>query len=108
MEILKPVHDRHKSFYKRAYVKRLHTTGVVYLISYETYVCFFDAKGRFFRTWRGYSRTTMRHIVEFVKQFGRGKGPLHKKEWEALPVEEMSYDRAMEARTGLLSMEAKA
>lgn len=108
MEILKPVHDRHKSFYKRAYVKRLSVVGVTYLVSYETYVCCFDAKGRFFRMWRGYSRTTMRHVVEFVKQFGHGKGPLTKKEWEALPVEEASYDRAMEARTELLSTEAKA
>ena len=108
MEELKPVYDGRRSFHRRACVKRLSIVGATYLVSYETYVCFFDARGRFFRTWRGYSRTTMRHIVEFVKQFGRGKGPLHKKEWEALPVEEMSYDRAMEARTGLLSMEAKA
>ena len=108
MTELKPSHDERKSFYKKAYVTRLSTVGVTYLVSYETYVCFFDAKGRFFRTWRGYSRTTMRHVVEFVKQFGHGKGPLTKKEWEALPIEETSYDRAMETRAELLSMEAKA
>ena len=108
MEELKPIHDGHKSFHKRAYVARLSVVGVTYLVSYETYVCFYDARGRFYRTWQRWSRTTMRHVVEFVKQFGHGAGPLSKREWEALPVEEASYDRAMEARAGLLSMEAKA
>lgn len=108
MEELKPVHDGHKSFNKLAHVKRLPATGVVYLISYTTYVCFYDARGRFHRVWQGWSRTTMRHIVEFVKQFGRRVGPLTRKEWEALPDEEDSYGRAMEARAEMLSLEAKA
>lgn len=56
----------------------------------------------------GWSRTTMRHVVEFVRQFGHGKGPLTKREWMALPVEDYSRARAMEARAELLSMEAKA
>ena len=108
MRELKPIHDGHKSFHKRACVKHLPDNGVTYLMSYGTFVCFFDIKDRFFRAWHGYSRTTMRHIVEFVKQFGHGKGPLTKKEWEALPVVggKESYDRATEARAELLSMEA--
>ena len=107
MEELKPVHDGHKSFNGLAYVKRLPTLGVTYLISYSTYVCFYDIKGRFHRTWRGWSRTTMRHVVEFMKQFGHGVGPLTKKEWEALPVEEYSHEKSLEARAEMLSMEAK-
>lgn len=108
MEELKPIHDGHKSFNKLAHVKRLSTVGVVYLISYTTYVCFYDARGRFYRTWRGWSRTTMRHVVEFVKQFGHGVGPLTKEEWEALPVEDDAHGKSLEARAELLSMEAKA
>lgn len=107
MEELKPIHDGHKSFNKLAHVKRLSTLGVTYLVSYTTYVCFYDVKGRFYRTWRGWSRTTMRHIVEFVKQFGHGVGPLTKKEWEALPVEDYSREKSLEAVAELLSMEAK-
>ena len=107
MEELKPIHDGRKSFWKRAYIKRLQTLGVTYLVSYSTYVCFYDAKGRFHRAWRGWSRTTMRHIVEFVKQFGNGVGPLTKKEWEALPVEDDARKVSLEARAELLSMEAK-
>lgn len=104
---LKPLHDRHKSFNKLAHIKRLQTLGVTYLISYSTYVCFYDARGRFFRSWRGWSRTTMRHVVEFVKQYGRGVGPLTKKEWEALPVEDDALAKSREARAEMLSMEAK-
>lgn len=107
MEELKPVHDGNKSFNNLAHVKRLQTLGVTYLVSYSTYVCFYDAMGRFHRTWRGWSRTTMRHIVEFVKQFGHGVGPLTKKEWEALPVEDDACRVSLEARAELLSMEAK-
>lgn len=108
MEELKPIHDGHKSFNKLAHVKRLSTIGVIYLVSYTTYVCFYDAKGRFYRTWQGWSRTTMRHVVEFVKQFGHGVGPLTKEEWEALPVEDDAHEKSLEALAELLSTEAKA
>jgi len=107
MEELKPMHDGHKSFNKLAHVKRLSTIGATYLVSYTTYVCFYDVKGRFHRTWHGWSRTTMRHVVEFVKQFGNGVGPLTKREWEALPVEDDARKVSLEARAELLSMEAK-
>jgi hypothetical protein len=49
----------------------------------------------------------MRHVVEFVRQFGRGVGPLTKREWEALPVEDDLLAKTTEARDGLISMEAK-
>lgn len=107
MTELKPVHDGHKSFNKLAHVKRLPALGVTYLVSYSTYVCFYDAMDRFHRAWCGWSRTTMRHVVEFVKQFGRGVGPLTKREWEALPVEDDAHKVSLEARAELLSMEAK-
>lgn len=107
MTELKPISDGHKSFNKLAYVRRLHKSGVVMLISYSTYVCCYDVRGRFYRLWRGWSRTSMRHIAEFVKQFGRGTGPLTKKEWEALPVEDDLPAKTTEARNELISMEAK-
>lgn len=107
MEELKPIHDGHKSFNKLAHVKRLYKSGAVMLVSYSTYVCCYDARGRFYRLWGGWSCTSMRHIVEFVRQFGRGTGPLTKKEWEALPVEGNFIARTTEARDGLISMEAK-
>ena len=107
MTELEPIHDRHKSFNGLAHVMWLPNLGVTYLVSYSTYVCFYDAKGRFHRTWYGWSHTTMRHVVEFVKQFGHGIGPLTKKEWEALPVEDDARKVSLEARAELLSMEAK-
>lgn len=107
MEELKPIHDVHKSFNGLARVKRLHKSGAVMLVSYSTYVCCYDARGRFYRLWNDWSRTTMRHVVEFVRQFGRGVGPLTKKEWEALPVEDDLLAKTTEARDGLISMEAK-
>lgn len=106
MEPLKPIHDVHKSFNGHANVKRLHKSCVVMLASYGTYVCCYDARGRFYRLWDGWSRTSMRHIVEFVKQFGRGVGPLTKKEWEALPVEDDLLAKTTKARDELFSLEA--
>lgn len=107
MEELKPIHDGCKSFNGLAHLKRMPKSGVVMLVSYNTYVCCYDARGRFHRLWRDWSRTSMRHIVEFVRQFGRGAGPLTKKEWEALPVEDDLLAKTREARDGLVSMEAK-
>ena len=105
MEELKPIHDGHKSFWGRAHVWRSRKTGAVILRSYETDVCFIDVGGAFHKVWDGFSRTTMRHIAEFVRQFAPGEGPLTKKAWEALPDEPWSV--AADARDRLLSMEAK-
>ena len=107
MDELKPIHDWQKSFWKRAHVDRRPAIGCVVLLSYDTPVCFVDAAGSFHRIWDGWSRTTMRHVVEFVRQLGRGVGPLTKREWEALPVEDDLLARTTEARDGLISMEAK-
>lgn len=106
MEELKPIHDGHKSFNGLAHVVRWHKSGVVMLNSYSTSVCCYDARGRFYRLWDGWSRTSMRHVVEFVRQFGRGTGPLTKKEWEALPVEDDLLAKTTKARDELISMEA--
>lgn len=105
MEELKPIHSGQKSFWGLAHVKRFNSTGAVHLVSYTTYVCCVDAAGRFHRTWDGWSRTTMKHIVEFVRQFVPG-GPLTKKEWEALPVED-PWLPAHDTASALLSTEAK-
>lgn len=108
MTDLKPVHDPHKSFYGLASVVRWPKCGLMILVSYSTHVGCYDDAGRFHRMWGGYSRTTMRHVVEFVKQFGGGRGPLSKKEWDALPVETMSgaAKKAKTARDMLVTLDA--
>ena len=65
---LKPVYDRQKSFYKKAYVL-VDEDGNWYLESYGTMVCGMTYQGEFERYWGGYSVTTMRHIKEFIYQW---------------------------------------
>ena len=58
--------------------------GYKALQSYGTIVCVISPKGKFYRTWCGYSRTTANHINRFCDLFNmRGYS---KKEWEQLPV----------------------
>ena len=81
---LKPINDRQKSFYGKAYTTT-DDNGNAYLTSYTTTVCkIVDAK--FIRLWGGWSSTTSRHINEFRKQNGLPK--ISKSEWEAMEVAE--------------------
>ena len=80
MEVLQPVYDARKSFYKKAHVK---TTGnIKTLYSYKTPILDFDMRYNEITKiyWNGYSATTMRHINEFLQQNNYNK--LNKKTWE--------------------------
>lgn len=68
-EELKPVHDYHKSFYKKAYVEAYGSFMV--LKSYGTIIAVINSDGTAELTehWN-YSRTTARHLAEFLRQHG--------------------------------------
>lgn len=78
---LKPVYDNVKSFYKKAYI--IDDEGVadkkLRLLSYDTEVAYIDNKGvphlldKF-----NYSKTTLRHVKEFIKQAGYETAPAKK------------------------------
>lgn len=83
---------RNKSFYGKA--KSVGINGVgMFLISYNTIVCYLDEKG-LHRTWNGWSATTARHVTAFLTRYAysKFKRGLSKKEWNMLPVEESSVD----------------
>lgn len=82
---LKPIHDRAKSFYGKAFVIVEDFNGVEIkaLKSYDTIVCEIYG-GDFRRLWNGYSATTMRHVNEFAAQNGINDGG--KAWWDSLEV----------------------
>ena len=101
-----PKYEDCVSYWNRARVARNANSGAYLLSSYGTVVCIIDAAGRFHRSWKGWSRTTSRHVIEFFRQFG-GKGPLpYKAVWLGLPVENPRTEM-IKARDALISMEAK-
>lgn len=67
-----------KSFYGKASVYT-RKDGTKFLRSYSTIVALITAKGEVYRTWDGYSRTTMNHVNAFLND------NLHKADWLALP-----------------------
>ena len=80
--VLKARYDHAQSFYGKA---RTFVIGeTVFLQSYNTIVCSIDKSGEVKRYWEGYSNTTMRHVNEFLKQYGIDKSG--KKYWESLEV----------------------
>ena len=64
---LTPNYDSAKSFYRKAYVDVNNDYTRITLISYGTAVCTID-KGKI-TLLEPYSRTTTRHIKEFLKQY---------------------------------------
>lgn len=71
-EELKPIYDRRKSFYKKAYIYK-NSDGTIDLVSYSTTVATIDRKGNLHIN-GFYSATTLRHIKEFVEQMGFENG----------------------------------
>lgn len=75
-------------FYRNAYYDKplaympyasaglIETKNAVYLKSYTTFVCKVDDKG-WLQCTGIYSRTTMKHIAAFTKQFCNGKNLYH-------------------------------
>ena len=70
-EELRPIFDRRKSFYKKAYIIR-EEDGTVRLISYWTEVA--TIKNGKLHINGFYSATTLRHLKEFVEQMGYKNG----------------------------------
>jgi hypothetical protein len=73
---LKPV-DSHVSFYGKA--KVYDVNGYHVLRSYDTMVAYIDSYDHFYRTWGGYSATTMRHVNSFLVYHGLPS--INKKMW---------------------------
>lgn len=68
-EELKPIHDIRKSFYRKAYVEAYGSFMV--LKSYETIIAVINSDGTAELTeYWNYSRTTARHLAEFLRQHG--------------------------------------
>ena len=61
---------------------RKNENGDAILTSYYTDVAII-AGGHFFKTWAGYSATTLKHVNDFRKIYGFA--PLNKKEWIMMP-----------------------
>lgn len=59
-------HDSAKSFYKKANV--YNVDDYIYLTSYTTIVARYNLSTSKFEVYNTQSRTTKRHIVEFMKQ----------------------------------------
>ena len=57
---------------------RTNKNGDVVLTSYYTDVAVIS-DGRFYKTWRGYSNTTLKHVNEFRRIYGLPA--MNKKEW---------------------------
>ena len=74
--------DGHKSFNGRA--KIIETGNRIYLLSYTTFVCYWDKNtSKFAKLWNDYSATTQRHINSFMNYLGF-KGVGGKRWWESL------------------------
>ena len=70
-EELKPIYDRRKSFYKKAFIVR-NADNSIDLLSYATIVA--TIKDGKLHINGFYSNTTLRHIKEFVEQMGFQSG----------------------------------
>lgn len=81
---LSAIYDKSRSFYGKAQVIHDYESGTIKLKSYNTIVCMIDNFNEFHKLWNGYSVTTMRHINEFIHQYGISGGG--KKWWESLPT----------------------
>ena len=70
-----------KSYYGKA--KIITTEKARYLLSYDTIICRLSFGGEFRKLWDDWSKTTAKHINDFMRftRFGNG---FNKKEWENL------------------------
>ena len=84
---LEPQHTSNKSYYNKAHVITYDDKPhMLYLKSYDTFVLSYDTTTHTLtKTWNGYSRTTMKHIIDFVKQYTTINDTLNKKWWDNLP-----------------------
>lgn len=86
-QYLQPQYTNNKSYYKKAIVHYDHTTNTYTLQSYDTRVISYNATTNTLeKLWFGYSRTTMKHIIDFVRQYTNypQDTQLNKKWWDNL------------------------
>ena len=76
-----PCYDNRASFYGKA--KVIEEGNKTFLQSYDTIVGYIE-NGIFYRTYVGYSATTMRHVNSFIIHFDLSGGG--KKWWDSLEV----------------------
>ncbi len=76
---LEPMVGHNKSFYGKAKIYDCGN-GLYALLSYDTTVAMGKMDGTIYRTWGGYSATTMRHIQSFAAFLGTAVGG--KRDWE--------------------------
>lgn len=74
-------HGVQKSFYGKACI--IKSGNRVFLQSYDTIVAYIY-RGKLYRTWDGWSRTTSKHIDAFCSEYGLTR--IGKKAWEAMEV----------------------
>lgn len=83
---LKPQYTQNKSYYNKAYILIDDTNTIYQLKSYDTIVAEYNTQTqKFTKLWNGYSRTTAKHITDFVKQFTPLTATTNKKWWDNLP-----------------------
>lgn len=92
-EVLNP-HGIQKSFWGKAHIIR-KGNGIVELKSYNTIVGFIK-DGEFYRTWDGYSVTTINHINAFLTEFNLPR--MNKAKWSSLPITQLNGGSKMELR----------
>ena len=86
---LEPQYSTQKSFYNKARVEvSKNRDERIFLFSYKTLVAS-AFNGELKKHWNWYSRTTMKHISEFARQFASYDHDLNKKEWDNLPYEDI-------------------
>ena len=86
MRELTPDHTEQKSFGGRAYVASLPGGDTLY--SYCTRIIDYrDADRTVVRRWSGWSRTTAKHVDEYLLQHGARRG-IGKAQWLAMPCNE--------------------
>ena len=105
-EELRPRSGTQQSFYGKAHYTYSNDGQVVYLKSYTQIVAVYvRATRKLYRTWDGYSATTLRHVNAFLAECNartdwmehtapRTVGPLSKRDWLALTphaVEDINY-----------------
>ena len=89
-QYLNPQYTGNKSYYKKAIVYYDQTTNTYALQSYDTRVISYNATtNTLTKLWFGYSRTTMKHIIDFVRQYTNTPQStrLNKKWWDNLSQE---------------------
>ena len=93
------------SYYGKA--KIIEDGDIIYLKSYDTIVCSYNTKIKTFtKLWGGYSRTTAKHIEDFIKQYNINFN-FNKKNWLAYNDESKKQKYYIEYTNGFFNANTK-